>query len=201
MYSIVLMMALSGGAEAPAWHGCHGSNGCHASHAGCHGGHHRSHGCCGHHREHGCHARHRGHGCHGGCHGYAGNGYSSYGCHGDYMGPVHEGWHDGAPMPPPPQKGEQLKAPPKPATEEAFVPAPARIIVNLPADARLTIDGYVTTSTATTRVFASPSLEAGKQFYYMFEGELVRDGRTVTTSKKVEVRAGEQIQVQLDFPL
>ena len=52
-----------------------------------------------------------------------------------------------------------------------------------------------------TQAFASPSLEAGKQFYYMFEGELVRDGRTVTTSKKVEVRAGEQIQVQLDFPL
>jgi len=199
MYSIVLMMAMTSGAEAPAFGDCHRSHGCHASYAGCHGGHHRSHGCCGHHRERGCHARH--HGCHGGgCHGY-----SACGCNGGYMGNDgymgHEGWYDGAPMPQAPPKGEQLKAPPKPATEEASLPAPARIIVNLPSDARLTIDGYVTTSTAATRVFASPSLETGKQFFYLFEGELVRDGRTVTATKKVEVRAGQQVQVQLDFPL
>jgi uncharacterized protein (TIGR03000 family) len=205
MYSIVLMMALTGGAETPSFggHRCHGCNAscAGASCHGCNGGHHRSHGCCGcharHHREHGCHARHRCHGCNGGCNGYACSGHSSYGCNGGYMGPVH----DGAPMQmPPPPKGEQLKAPPKPATEEASLPAPARIVVNLPAEAKLLIDGNTTKSTTATRVFASPSLEPGQKFHYTLEGEIVRNGRTFTTSKDIAVRAGEEVQVQLDFP-
>jgi uncharacterized protein (TIGR03000 family) len=102
-------------------------------------------------------------------------------------------------MPPPP-KGEQLKAPPKPATEEASLPAPARIVVSLPAEAKLLIDGNTTKSTTATRVFASPSLEPGQEFHYTLEGEVVRNGRTFTTSKNIAVRAGEEVQVQLDFP-
>jgi uncharacterized protein (TIGR03000 family) len=110
------------------------------------------------------------------------------------------------PPPPPPagggkmKEGEKLKTPPKPATEEVRLPAPATLVVTLPAAAKLVIDDTVTTSTSGTRVFASPALEPGKDFAYTLKGELVRDGQTFKTTKVVTVRAGEETQVQLDFP-
>src|SRR5438067_3103144 len=53
MYSVVLMMALGSGAEAPAWggRGCHGDGGCHGGYVSCHGGR----GCLGGGGCHGCH--------------------------------------------------------------------------------------------------------------------------------------------------
>jgi uncharacterized protein (TIGR03000 family) len=99
MYSLVLMMALSGGVEAPAGHhdcgGCYGCCGGYSCGGGCYG-------CCG----GSCHGGHGHHGCHGGhsmfghhhhdsCCGCCG-GYSSccgssccggyYGCCGGYSG-------------------------------------------------------------------------------------------------------------------
>jgi len=102
-------------------------------------------------------------------------------------------------MPPPAREGEKLKTPPKSGTEEASLSAPARIRVTLPAEAKLMIDDFVTTSTSSTRVFASPALERGQVFYYTLKGELLRDGQTLTSTKKVPVRAGQETQVQLDF--
>jgi uncharacterized protein (TIGR03000 family) len=100
-----------------------------------------------------------------------------------------------------PKEGEKLEVPPKAKkTEEVMSPAPATIIVSLPAEAKLLIDGSATKSISATRVFTSPALEPGKQFAYTLTGELLRDGRTVTTSKQVVVRAGAETQVQLDFP-
>ncbi len=81
-----------------------------------------------------------------------------------------------------------------------MVPAPATIVVSLPAEAKLLIDDAATISTSETRVFASPTLEPGKDFSYTLKGELVRDGRTLSTSRRVSVRAGEETRVQLDFP-
>ncbi|TMQ30392.1 MAG: TIGR03000 domain-containing protein, partial [Planctomycetota bacterium] len=111
---------------------------------------------------------------------------------GRYYGPP-------AQMPPPAREGEKLKTPPKSGTEEASLSAPARIRVTLPAEAKLMIDDFVTTSTSSTRVFALPSLERGQVFYYTLKGELLRDGQTLTSTKKVPVRAGQETQVQLDF--
>jgi uncharacterized protein (TIGR03000 family) len=98
MYSVVLMLAVTGGAESVDFggrgcNGCHGYNGCHraVSH-GCHG-RDRCHGCFGglFHRDRGCHGCHNGngchrthavahHGCHNGCHN--GNGCHRSRCHG-----------------------------------------------------------------------------------------------------------------------
>jgi len=100
-------------------------------------------------------------------------------------------------MPSPP-KGEKLSVPPKSdAKVQAF--APAVIIVSLPAEAKLSIDGTTTASQTATRVFSSPALESGKDFYYSLTAELVRDGRTVTSTEKVKVRAGEETRVKLEF--
>ena len=103
-------------------------------------------------------------------------------------------------MPPPAREGEKLKTPPKSGTEEASLSAPARIRVTLPAEAKLMIDDFVTTSTSSTRVFASPALERGKVFYYTLKGELLRDGQTLTASKQVSLRAGQESRVAMEFP-
>jgi uncharacterized protein (TIGR03000 family) len=110
MYSVVLMMALSGGGETidASCNGCSSSHGCHArsrSH-GCHGGlfsrfHNRGgcHGCNGggchggggcHVVSHGC----NGGGCHGGCHSRGHGGFGrghgcSSSCHGGLFSRLH----------------------------------------------------------------------------------------------------------------
>ncbi len=78
--------------------------------------------------------------------------------------------------------------------------APATIQVNLPADAKLTIDGAATTSTSANRTFATPALENGKEFFYTLTAEIVRDGKTLTASKRVAVRAGAESRVSIEIP-
>jgi len=79
--------------------------------------------------------------------------------------------------------------------------APATIVVSLPADAKLLIDDAATTSTAALRTFESPALEAGKDHHYTLKAEIVRDGKSVTATKRITVRAGEETRVELALPV
>jgi uncharacterized protein (TIGR03000 family) len=94
--------------------------------------------------------------------------------------------------------GEQLKSKPKPDKTSAAA-APATVIVSLPSEAKLSIDGAPTASASERRVFTSPALEPGKAYHYSLAGVLVRDGQTITATKLIEVRAGEETKVSLDF--
>lgn len=85
--------------------------------------------------------------------------------------------------------------------QRGAMPAPATIRVSLPADAKLFVDNQPTSSVFNSRVFASPTLEPGKDYHYTLTGSLVRDGQTVTTTKQVTVRAGEESRVTLEFPV
>jgi uncharacterized protein (TIGR03000 family) len=76
--------------------------------------------------------------------------------------------------------------------------APATIIVSLPADAKLTIDDAATVSTSAHRVFQSPDLAMGREFYYTLKAEFSHDGKPVAISKKITVRAGEETKVTLE---
>jgi uncharacterized protein (TIGR03000 family) len=78
--------------------------------------------------------------------------------------------------------------------------APATILVSLPAEAQLTVDDHVTTSTSATRRFVSPALPRGQEFHYTLTAKITRDGKPVTTSKQVSVRAGEESRVTFEFP-
>ena len=93
-------------------------------------------------------------------------------------------------------KGEPKKAETKPPA--ASLPAPAKVLVSLPADATLSIDGHATTSTTAQRTFVSPALEAGKDYQYTIKVEMVREGKTISESKNVTVRAGETTEVSFD---
>jgi len=83
---------------------------------------------------------------------------------------------------------------------EVSLPAPATIVVSLPADAKLTVDGNATVSTSGTRVFVSPELAPGKVFSYELTAQVVRNGKTVSASKRVTVQAGQETKVQIDVP-
>lgn len=87
---------------------------------------------------------------------------------------------------------EEKKEEPK-----AGVSAPAKILVNLPADAKLFVDDFATKSTTAARTFATPELAAGAMFTYTLKAEIVRDGKTLTTSEKIAVKAGDEIRVNL----
>ncbi len=84
--------------------------------------------------------------------------------------------------------------------EQARAESPATIVVSLPADAKLLIDDQPTASTSALRTFVTPDLRAGQDFRYTLKAELTRDGRTLTTSKPITVRAGEETRVTVDFP-
>ncbi len=76
--------------------------------------------------------------------------------------------------------------------------APATLIVSVPAEAKLSIDGEATTSTATQRVFVSPALNFGREYHYTLKAEFQKDGKKVSLSKEVAVKAGEETRVSFD---
>jgi uncharacterized protein (TIGR03000 family) len=193
MYSMVLMAALTTGGEAPdCWFRCGGSHSC----AGCYG----CAGCAG---GYGCAA---GYGCAGcyGCTGYFGGGYqygpgyfNSYSCHGcwgcgGYYGYVGSTYMPTTPMPP--AGGTDKSGDKKDKDKESRLPTRAKLIVELPTDAKLFIDDQLMKSTATTRSFNTPALEVGTSYYYDLRVEVVRDGKTYEGTKRVVIRAGEQVR-------
>jgi uncharacterized protein (TIGR03000 family) len=216
MYSIVLAMALSNGATIPAIdarerfdvgsyathghtvnRGCRCSGGCYGGCYGCWGG---CYGGC--HGGWGCHSRgrcHGGWGCHG-CWGYGCYGSYGYGCHGSYGYGCHGchgygsygygGYVYGDYSP----NGAYGSLATNPDIEAA-----ATIVVNLPADARLIVNDQTTTSTSDRRMFRSPPLKPGEEYSYTFKAEINRDGKPITATKQVSVRAGRQTEVQFEF--
>jgi uncharacterized protein (TIGR03000 family) len=189
MYSVVLMMALSGGAESADFgHRCHGCNGgctgeVAAGCSGCTG----APACCG------CHGERKKLFHRKNCHG-------CNGCTGCSGAPVCTGCCGGvAPMEGPPPvknmpKGEKVPPPMKTS-------APATISVSLPSDARLTVDGVATRSTSANRLFVTPELATGFDYVYTLRAEVVRDGRTVAQSQLVTVRGGRTTNVPFNFSL
>jgi uncharacterized protein (TIGR03000 family) len=79
-------------------------------------------------------------------------------------------------------------------------PRGATLVVNLPADAKLLIDGQATSSETAHRVFETPALETGREFYYTLQAQVVRDGKTEVITQRVTVRAGEATEVRLEVP-
>lgn len=225
MYSVVMMMAMTGTPDLPAFgrrNGCDG--GCHGGYAGsCYGGggchgYADSCGCSGGGRmsrrdRRGCHG---GGGCHGysngcGCHGYTNNCCqqscgccgqmaSGCGCSGGY-GQMMPGYGGTMSAPPPAATPAPPAMPPKDGKPgnptEARIAAPATIVVSLPADASLKIDGMATKQVSGVRQFTTPTLAAGQSFFYTLTAELVQDGRTLTSVQTITVRAGEQTNVAL----
>ncbi len=197
MYSVVLLMAMTGTPDAAAFghrHGCDGCYGCQGCTgcSGCYGCQGYAAGCCGchgerrHKREHGC--------C--GCQGYTSccgcSGMSAYqGCYGCYGG-CYGGVYS-APMAP----GGAPAPAPGPAPKGAMLAAPATVVVSLPADATLKVDGMPTQATSELRTFATPVLPIGQSYHYTLTAAVVRDGQTLTNSQQVTVQGGLTSRVEM----
>lgn len=67
----------------------------------------------------------------------------------------------------------------------------AQVVVRLPADAKLYANNELTQLSSGERVFATPALQTGLEYQYTMKVEYTRDGKTVTDSSVVKVRAGE----------
>jgi uncharacterized protein (TIGR03000 family) len=70
----------------------------------------------------------------------------------------------------------------------------------LPADAKLYVDDRLMQTTSERRAFNSPRLEAGQTYYYILRAEVVRDGQTLSDTKRVLVHAGEVVQASFRDP-
>jgi len=72
----------------------------------------------------------------------------------------------------------------------------ATVVVNVPADATFAVDGKEVKINGTSHTFATPELTPGQSYYYTMTVKAERDGKTVTESQKVVVRAGETSNVE-----
>jgi uncharacterized protein (TIGR03000 family) len=221
MYSVLLAAMLTTGGEATTWHNgrsfgwCHGCYGGCSGCYGCWGGGYSCHGCRGGSYYSGCYGCWGGYssGCHGcwggsyysGCHGcwgcYGGcNGrvivqpavvYS--GCSGCYGGVIYT---DPVTLPSPSkEKRKEFKPPPPTEKDEVSQTNVARITVNLPAEAKLWIDDVLCPLTSGTRSFKTPTLEAGRQYFYTLTVELNQDGQNIAENRRIYVTPGQQVNV------
>jgi uncharacterized protein (TIGR03000 family) len=74
----------------------------------------------------------------------------------------------------------------------------AKLVVEVPTDAKLYIDDQLMKTTSSKRVFSTPLLAQGQAYFYDVRVEVVRDGKTVSDSKRVIIRAGEEARAS--FP-
>jgi uncharacterized protein (TIGR03000 family) len=196
MYSVVLATVLTAGSASPAWgHGCHGCCGgynafsysCGGCCGGCYGSCYGCGGCCG--------------GCYGSCYGCCGGYSSCYGCCGGCYGCCGGCYGGGAQAQPEKKddkKGDKKgnKKDKKGEDESMARPTQATVVVELPADASMMIDNYVSDLTSEIRTFVTPELVPGQDYYYTIKAEVVRDGRKVSQSQKIFVRAGRTTRVE-----
>jgi uncharacterized protein (TIGR03000 family) len=204
MYSVILMAAMTTNtAEAPAWlrggHGCYGAL---ILHSGRYGG------CTG------CWGADFG-GCWGSGYGVYGAGcYGCMGCYGGWYG------YGGYVTPPPgympggnylttpatpPASGTAPASPgtgTPPATPGTGTPpmgkigssgSAARLVIEKPADARLYVDNIPIAADVPSKTFITPELDPSQAYYYMVRVEMTRDGKPLSETRRVIVRAGETV--------
>lgn len=73
----------------------------------------------------------------------------------------------------------------------------ATVVVTLPADAKLFVEGQEWTNDANqaTRIFRTPPIDAGRDYFYAFKIEVVRGGRTLSQSQEARLQAGKTSRV------
>jgi uncharacterized protein (TIGR03000 family) len=78
--------------------------------------------------------------------------------------------------------------------------APAHVTVRLPENGRLFVDGVAYPRRSTAPTFDTPALEPGRSYFYTFRVEVPDAGETRSESRRIEVRAGKQVDVDFRTP-
>jgi uncharacterized protein (TIGR03000 family) len=76
---------------------------------------------------------------------------------------------------------------------------PAEIVVHVPAKAKVFVEDRPTKLAGPERRFETADLQRGRAYTYSIRAELDRDGRTLTETKRVTVRAGETADVRFEL--
>ena len=84
-------------------------------------------------------------------------------------------------------------------TQQVVVANRARLIVNMPDQARLYVDDMPIQAASPMHSFQTPELEKGREYYYEVRAEVMRDGKPVSETRRVTVKAGDVIRT--DFNL
>jgi uncharacterized protein (TIGR03000 family) len=100
---------------------------------------------------------------------------------------------------------DSASAPPAPGDDyaygtlatEAATKLPARINLSVPADAKIWFDGSPTQQTGTARSFESQPLDRSKAYGYQIRVQWKQDGKDVTKIRKIDVHAGDVINLTL----
>jgi uncharacterized protein (TIGR03000 family) len=71
----------------------------------------------------------------------------------------------------------------------------ATVLVKAPMDVRVKFNGQLANRTTEEQTFVTPALEPGQNYSYQVTAEAERDGKPVTRTKKVMVKANEQARV------
>ncbi len=211
MYSLVLMMAVTGAPQTESWGrggcaACSSSYSCGGSWGGGTGGYipglysYTCSGCAGNVTVfHSCVGYQHDYWTPFSCFGYGIYGGTTYNWPTPIPLPVTR-YGYGFPMPvqvessmPRIKKVEELKKPeevkPKPMSLTT-PPDRAKVVVRLPADAKLYANGLLTDLTTSERIFSTPALSADKDFQYTMRIEYIRNGELVSDTQVVKVRAG-----------
>ena len=61
-------------------------------------------------------------------------------------------------------------------------------------------DGELTNQLAGDRLFVTPALPAGKDYYYTLKTEVMREGRVGTEERRIAVQAGKVTEVDFNAP-
>ena len=65
----------------------------------------------------------------------------------------------------------------------------------------MTFNNAPTTSTSGLRTFITPPIEPNRVSQYNLQATVQREGRALTSIRKIRVRAGQEIRITLDFPV
>jgi uncharacterized protein (TIGR03000 family) len=77
--------------------------------------------------------------------------------------------------------------------------ADGMLIVEVPADAKIYVNGRLTSTPGEVREYVSRNLIPGFNYAYEVRAEIERDGKMVTDTKQIDVRAGEQTKLAFDL--
>jgi uncharacterized protein (TIGR03000 family) len=77
----------------------------------------------------------------------------------------------------------------------------AQVNVLLPADAEITIEGKKMSSTGSSRLFVTPTLEPGKTYTYDLHAMWMENGKEVIKDRKVSFKPDELVTVDLKAQL
>ncbi len=106
----------------------------------------------------------------------------------------------GPPFGPPAGLGETA-SPPLAGLSETQTPSnQATVVATVPADAKLFADGALIPGTGPVRVFVTPPLDLGKDYFYELAIEVERGGKPVRNTVKATLQAGKTARVNIPEP-